>query len=68
VQVEARGELDRQGDGVVEGDRIRDEDVPSQRPDGQVDPNRLTPRNAGFGAVTSAQAMRSIQAQIRFSF
>ena len=37
-------------------------------PDGSVDPNRLTPRNAGFGAVTSAQAMRSIQAQIRFSF
>jgi hypothetical protein len=36
--------------------------------DGQVDPNRLTPRNAGFGAVTGAQAMRSIQAQIRFSF
>jgi hypothetical protein len=35
---------------------------------GQVDPNRLTPRNAGFGAVTGAQAMRSIQAQIRFSF
>ena len=37
-------------------------------PNGQVDPNRLTPRNAGFGAVTGAQAMRSIQAQIRFSF
>ncbi len=35
---------------------------------GQLDPNRLTPRNAGFGAVTGAQAMRSIQAQIRFSF
>ena len=37
-------------------------------PDGSVDPNRLTPRNAGFGAVNGAQAMRSIQAQIRFSF
>jgi hypothetical protein len=37
-------------------------------PDGQVNPNRLTPRNAGFGAVTGAQAMRSVQAQIRFSF
>jgi hypothetical protein len=37
-------------------------------PNGQVDPNRLTPRNAGFGAVTGAQAMRSVQAQIRFSF
>jgi hypothetical protein len=36
--------------------------------DGSVDPNRLTPRNAGFGAVTTAQGMRSIQAQIRFSF
>ena len=41
---------------------------PQFRPDGSVDPNRLTPRNAGFGAVTSAQGMRSIQAQIRFSF
>ena len=36
--------------------------------DGQVDPNRLTPRNAGFGAVTGAQAMRSIQVQLRFAF
>jgi hypothetical protein len=36
--------------------------------DGSVDPNRLIPRTAGFGAVTGAQAMRSIQAQIRFSF
>jgi hypothetical protein len=35
---------------------------------GEVDPNRTIPRNAGFGAVTGAQAMRSIQAQIRFSF
>jgi hypothetical protein len=35
---------------------------------GQLDSNRLTPRNAGFGAVTSAQAMRSVQAQIRFAF
>jgi len=35
---------------------------------GQVDPNRLTPRTAGFGAVTGAQAMRSVQTQIRFSF
>jgi hypothetical protein len=35
---------------------------------GELDPNRLTPRNAGFGAVTGAQAMRSLQAQIRFSF
>ena len=41
---------------------------PQYLPNGQVDPSRLTPRNAGFGAVTGAQAMRSIQAQIRFSF
>jgi hypothetical protein len=37
-------------------------------PDGSLDPARLTPRTAGFGAVTSAQAMRSMQAQIRFQF
>jgi hypothetical protein len=37
-------------------------------PDDTLDPNRLLPRNAGFGAVTSAQAMRSVQAQIRFQF
>ncbi|MEO5742502.1 MAG: hypothetical protein ABIS29_18095 [Vicinamibacterales bacterium] len=37
-------------------------------PDGSVDPNRLTPRNAGFGSVTGAQAMRSVQLQIRFQF
>lgn len=36
--------------------------------DGTVNPTRLTPRNAGFGAVTSALAMRSVQAQIRFAF
>ena len=41
---------------------------PQYLADGSVDPNRLTPRNAGFGAVTGAQAMRSIQAQIRFAF
>ena len=37
-------------------------------PNGDIDPTRLTPRNAGFGAVTGAQAMRSVQAQIRFAF
>ncbi|MEO7275129.1 MAG: carboxypeptidase-like regulatory domain-containing protein [Vicinamibacterales bacterium] len=37
-------------------------------PSGDIDPTRLTPRNAGFGAVTGAQAMRSVQAQIRFGF
>ncbi len=35
---------------------------------GNIDPTRLIPRNAGFGAVTGAQAMRSVQGQIRFSF
>jgi hypothetical protein len=37
-------------------------------PDGSLDPARQTPRNAGFGAVTSAQAMRSVQLQVRFQF
>jgi hypothetical protein len=37
-------------------------------PNGDLDPTRLTPRNAGFGAVTGAQAMRSVQVQIRFGF
>ena len=41
---------------------------PQYLADGQVDPDRLTPRNAGFGAVTGAQAMRSIQVQLRFAF
>jgi hypothetical protein len=29
---------------------------------------RIKPQDAGFGAVTGAQAMRSLQAQIRFQF
>jgi len=37
-------------------------------PDGTVDPNRLTPRNAGFGAATNAQPLRNMQLQIRFGF
>ena len=37
-------------------------------PDGTVDPNRLQPRNAGFGAATGAQTMRNLQIQIRFQF
>ena len=37
-------------------------------PDGTLDPTRLTPRNAGFGAATGAQAMRNLQIQIRFQF
>jgi hypothetical protein len=36
--------------------------------DGTLNPSRLLPRSAGFGAVTGAQAMRSIQAQVRFQF
>ena len=31
-------------------------------------PNRLLPRNAGFGAATGAQNMRNFQAMIRFQF
>jgi hypothetical protein len=38
------------------------------RPDGSLDPARLTPRTAGFGAATSAQAMRRIQFMVRLSF
>ena len=38
------------------------------REDGSLDPNRLTPRNAGFGAATGAANLRNFQAMIRFSF
>jgi hypothetical protein len=37
-------------------------------PDGSIDPTKLLPRNAGFGAVNGAQAMRSVQLQLRFGF
>jgi hypothetical protein len=37
-------------------------------PDGTLDPNRVLPRNAGFGGVTGASAARSVQLQLRFSF
>ena len=37
-------------------------------PDGSLDPNRLLPRNAGFGAATRALPLRSMQIQVRFSF
>jgi hypothetical protein len=37
-------------------------------PDGSLDPARLTPRTAGFGAATGAQPMRNLQVQIRFMF
>jgi hypothetical protein len=36
--------------------------------DGSVDPTRLKTTSAGFGAVTGAQPLRTIQAQLRFSF
>jgi hypothetical protein len=36
--------------------------------DGTVNATRLQPRNAGFGAATGAQAMRSVQLQLRFQF
>jgi hypothetical protein len=37
-------------------------------PDGTLDPNRLTPRTAGFGAAIGAQPLRNLQLQIRFAF
>jgi hypothetical protein len=36
--------------------------------DGSLNTARLTPQNAGFGAATGAQARRTIQAQVRFTF
>ncbi|HEV3217109.1 MAG TPA: carboxypeptidase-like regulatory domain-containing protein [Vicinamibacterales bacterium] len=36
--------------------------------DGTVNQTRLTPANAGAGAATGAQAMRTLQAQLRFIF
>jgi hypothetical protein len=36
--------------------------------DGSLNESRLTPRNAGFGAVTSAAGMRTIRLTARFSF
>jgi hypothetical protein len=40
----------------------------SQTINGQNDPTRLVPRNAGFGAATNALALRSMQVQVRFAF
>jgi len=37
-------------------------------PDGRLDPARLTPRTAGFGAATGAQPLRNMQLQLRFGF
>jgi hypothetical protein len=36
--------------------------------DGSVDPTKLTPKTAGFGAATGAQTMRNLQLTARFSF
>jgi hypothetical protein len=36
--------------------------------DGSVDPNRLKTTSAGFGAVTGAQPLRTVQIQLRLSF
>ena len=36
--------------------------------DGTVDPTRLKPQDAGFGAANAAAALRTVQAQIRFQF
>ena len=36
--------------------------------DGSINDSRTRPQNAGFGAVSSAQAMRSTQLQVRFRF
>ena len=36
--------------------------------DGTLNTARLQPRNAGFGAATGAQTMRSVQFQLRFQF
>ena len=36
--------------------------------DGSINPARLMPRTAGFGAATAAQAMRTMQLMIRFGF
>jgi hypothetical protein len=41
---------------------------PQFNADGTINDARLLPNNAGFGAVTGAQPMRSMQAQIRFQF
>ncbi|MEO8482986.1 MAG: carboxypeptidase-like regulatory domain-containing protein [Acidobacteriota bacterium] len=36
--------------------------------DGSVDPTRVKPQDAGFGAVTGASTLRNFQAQVRFTF
>jgi hypothetical protein len=41
---------------------------PQYSVDGTLVPTRLTPLNAGFGAALTAQAMRTLQLQLRFQF
>ena len=41
---------------------------PQYNADGTLVATRLTPQTAGAGAVTAAQALRTVQAQIRFTF
>jgi hypothetical protein len=41
---------------------------PQYNPDGTLVQSRLLPNNAGFGAVSSANALRTAQLQIRFAF
>jgi hypothetical protein len=41
---------------------------PQYNADGTLNQARLTPQNAGFGAVSAAQAMRTVQVQLRFQF
>ena len=36
--------------------------------DGTVDPNRLLPKNSGFGGATGAGAMRTARMYVRFQF
>ncbi len=36
--------------------------------DGRINPGRLTPNNAGFGAATAALSARSIQVQVQFKY
>jgi Carboxypeptidase regulatory-like domain len=41
---------------------------PQYNSDGTLNTARLLPKNAGFGAVNGAQAMRTVQVQLRFQF
>jgi hypothetical protein len=36
--------------------------------DGSLNPQRLTPRSAGYGAANGALAMRTIEVRLRFQF